>query len=325
MALAVSAVLHVAILTWLVSEPIPQYAVPEPAIPPIDAQIVQLPEPSPPPETIIPPKLAHRTLVVTPAAQPQRPPSPAPPTPPKPAPLAPRPAPPLPTPTKPETPKALPLPIKAATPPAPLSPVALAIPLVAPQPKPAPPAPRPAVAASPAPTASQLNIRKSIMDAPANVATLPLAPRSPPAGPSAALVGAINPQGASTGSRLSGLTPFPYGAMPGGGGGLRGTLVGCANAESVRLSPAERARCNERFGLEAARAPVLDGISPRKRAGFDRSAQGQDEDRRYRQTTQDGTLGGGHPTDPGGIASGPASSLIFKHNGGDPIIPGDPH
>jgi len=82
--------------------------------------------------------------------------------------------------------------------------------------------------------------------------------------------------GSPAGSRLNGLSPYPYGALPSGGPGLRGTLVGCANAEAVNLSSVERARCNARFGEEAARAPVLDGIDPAKRARFDKAADKQE-------------------------------------------------
>ena len=100
-----------------------------------------------------------------------------------------------------------------------------------------------------------------------------------------------------SGSRLNGLSPYPYGAMPSGGPGLRGTLVGCANADSVSLSRVERARCNERFGVEAAKAPVLDGIDPAKRAQFDKASERQETERRH---------GNGIPvgTDPGGLGMG---------------------
>jgi hypothetical protein len=110
--------------------------------------------------------------------------------------------------------------------------------------------------------------------------------------------------------------------MPSGGGGLRGTLVGCANAEAVRLSAAERDKCNERFGVDIGAAPKIDGISASKRAAFDKAAASQEADRRYRASTTDMNF---RPSDPGGIAHGPASTETFKHNAGDPITPGDPH
>ena len=110
--------------------------------------------------------------------------------------------------------------------------------------------------------------------------------------------------------------------MPSGGGGLRGTLVGCANSEAVRLSGAEHDKCNERFGQEIGAAPKLDPLSPAKRAAFDKAAASQEGDRRYRASPTDLNF---RPSDPGGIAHGPASSETFKHNAGDPIVPGDPH
>jgi hypothetical protein len=83
--------------------------------------------------------------------------------------------------------------------------------------------------------------------------------------------------------------------MPSGGSGLRGTLVGCANADSVSLSPAERARCNERFGARAASAPALDQISPAKRAGFDKAEEKQNRSLDYKRSgLPPGTSRGGH-------------------------------
>ena len=128
---------------------------------------------------------------------------------------------------------------------------------------------------------SKLNLHKSNREAPSNVPTLPLAP-----GGALASGGGGGPQGGAPGapglpggSRLNGLSPYPYGALPSGGPGLRGTLVGCANADAVNLTSVERARCNSRFGIEAARAPALDGIDPAKRARFDRTADRQERAR----------------------------------------------
>ena len=103
--------------------------------------------------------------------------------------------------------------------------------------------------------------------------------------------------------------------MPSGGSGLRGSLVGCANAESVRLSSVERAHCNERFGVEITRAPVLDGINPAKRAAFDKAAAAQD------RSIHGGLLDPmqamenkhGRPTDfGGGVVTGPASTYVHQ-------------
>ncbi|MEO7026080.1 MAG: hypothetical protein ABI056_00840, partial [Caulobacteraceae bacterium] len=118
----------------------------------------------------------------------------------------------------------------------------------------------------------------------------------------------------SAGQRGVGLSTLPYGFMPSGGSGLRGTLVGCANAEAVRLSAAERDKCNERFGVEIGDAPKLDAIAA-KRAAFDRAAARDIREQKYRNSTTDMNH---DPSLPGGIASGPASSETFKHNAGDP-------
>ena len=137
-----------------------------------------------------------------------------------------------------------------------------------------------------------LNIHRPDKDAPATVPTLPFAPAPPPraAGGAAAVPSGGEPS--LGGSRLTGLTPYPYGAMPSGGSGLRGTLVGCANAEAVSLSAAERARCNERFGASASSAPALDSISPAKRALFDKAAASQEADRKYRSGMPTGATSG---------------------------------
>ncbi len=139
----------------------------------------------------------------------------------------------------------------------------------------------------------RLNIHKPEKDAPGNVPTLPLAPAPTTAASSGGprtMEGGGEP--ALGGSRLSGLTPYPYGSMPSGGSGLRGSLVGCANADAVTLSSVEKARCNERFGREAGSAPALDPISPLKRAAFDKAAADQDANRRYRAAVPTGTTPG---------------------------------
>ena len=121
--------------------------------------------------------------------------------------------------------------------------------------------------------------------------------------------------GAPGGSRLSGLQPFPAGMFPSGGPGLRGTLVGCANADAVRLSGAERDKCNQRFGGELAHARPLDGINPAKRAEFDRAAAHQDAERSYRASTSSPLA---RPESVGGgVAHGPASSVVLPTETGE--------
>ena len=257
-ALVASAVVHVAIIAILVSQAAPEYVRPEPPpAPPMDIQIMRAPEIPPPP--IVPPKMVPRKIETeTP------PPAPAPPVPePKPTPAPP--APPKPVQAKPTPPKAVAV-VVAPAPPKPIEPQA----------QPSPPKPAPPKLAPPSPPTTisapiKLNIHKPKEDAPANVATLPMAPSSAPS-TAGASGGAVQ----APGSRLSGLNPFPAGSMPSGGTGLRGSLVGCANSDTVRLSSVERAHCNERFGVEIRRAPSLDGISPTKRAAYDKAAAAQD-------------------------------------------------
>jgi hypothetical protein len=303
-ALSLSAILHIVFLAFVINESATPYALPEIAPPPFQVEIYPPEEvPPPPPPPVIPPKIKQALL-----KQSQQPPPPPiqPPTPPKPvaqppAPVAPTPEPPKPTPPKP-APPATPTPTPARPAPPKPNPIPAAqAPAVTPAPpSPAPsPSPGPKPSPHPAPTAvvappnpvsakitapvivlhpSMLNLHKPTREVPSNVPTLPLSPGGGRAGGGGG--GAPGGPGAPGGSRLNGLSPYPYGSMPSGGPGLRGTLVGCANAEAVNLSAVERARCNERFGDEAARAPVLDGIDPAKRARFDKAADRQENERK---------------------------------------------
>jgi hypothetical protein len=159
---------------------------------------------------------------------------------------------------------------------------------------PTPAPPKPAPAAAPTPSALRLNLHKSDKAAPANVPTLPL-----PAAPAFAAPRGGLPDSAPGGepplggSRLSGLNPYPNGTFPSGGSGLRGSLVGCANSEAVRLSAVEREKCASRFGSEVGLAPALDPIPAAKRAAFDRAAARDEADRRYREGSPVGTVGRG--------------------------------
>jgi hypothetical protein len=98
--------------------------------------------------------------------------------------------------------------------------------------------------------------------------------------------------------------------MPSGGSGLRGTLVGCANADSVNLSAAERAKCAERFGSRAASAPALDPIAPTKRAAFDKAEEKQNRSLEYRESgLPPGTTRGGPMGVVGGMSNEPAVTI----------------
>ena len=86
-------------------------------------------------------------------------------------------------------------------------------------------------------------------------------------------------------ARRSALHPAPW---PEGAGGdlrtaLRGSSVGCANAAAMGLNRAEQARCDERWGQAARKAPQYADapMDPRKRADFDQVAAGQAAHRRY--------------------------------------------
>ncbi len=316
-ALALSTTFHVVILALVVNQVSPEYDLPEPPAPPMDVQIMRMPEIPPPPVVIlhVPPQPKKTEARKPPEPRPQppkpEPPKPEPPRPEPPKPEPPKPAPPKPPPPKPEPDK--PEPPKPAVKPLPQPVAVKPAPVAAPRPEPkpvtAPPTAAKPIPAPPAPAAPmKLNIHKPDKDAPASVPTLPFAPSPAASGGPTAPAGSNEPP--LGGSRLSGLTPYPLGSMPGGGGGLRGTLVGCANAEAVRLSPTERARCNERFGSEAGSAPALDGISPAKRAAFDKAAARQDQNNRYRDSTPTAGTTYAHPLSPDGTTRGP-SGVIY--------------
>jgi hypothetical protein len=328
--LLVSVILHVLLVGLIVNQTPPAYdltisrAEPEPPVPSpaMDVTIIKLAVP--------PPKVTPPTRPATPPPAP----TPSPPAPPQPQP-EPQPQPVVPahpkilppTPTRTPAPPTPPAPTPTPPKPTPVAPPvarpAPPIPAVAPRPTPtpaavvtkAPPQPKPA-AASATTAPSPLNIHKAAQATPAGVPTLPMSPSPGPTGrPGGPAPGAPAAQtGAPGSSRLNGLTPYPYGFMPNGGGGLRGTLVGCANAEAVRLSGAERDKCNERFGVDIAGAPKLDPLSPAKRAAFDKAAASQEADRRYRAETPTGTTIGAHgfggmdpepDAGPGGAPPGP--------------------
>ncbi len=306
-AVIVSAVFHIVILAILVSQAPPVYVFPPSTAAPMDVQITPMPEIPPPP--ITPPKIPP-----TPKPLPTPPPkaTPTPPKPPTPTPTPPQPTPATPTPPTPAPPKPTPTPPKP-TPPKPAPTPTPVTPTPAPKPAPAPPAP-PAPnpgPPKPAPPAavvrpSPLNLHKQDKEAPANVPTFPMAPPAGPAGQAGAPAGG---GGLTNEQKLNGIGLIPYGAMPSGGPGLRGSLVGCANAQAVGLSSAERAHCNERFGDSLAHAPVLDGMDPAKRAAFDKEVGREEARRKYR----DSTYSGAAPSEPGGIAHGPASSIIMPN------------
>jgi hypothetical protein len=109
--------------------------------------------------------------------------------------------------------------------------------------------------------------------------------------------------------------------LPNGGPGLRGSLVGCANAQAVGLSAVERAHCESRFGAAAANAPHLDGIPPDRRAAFDREAERNDRDRAYRDH---GSPAGWTTAPGGGPAGGMGSTMAPLPHSNPAGLPGSP-
>ena len=57
--------------------------------------------------------------------------------------------------------------------------------------------------------------------------------------------------------------------------------VGCDSEDFLKLTPAERARCHERFGAEARKQPPLSGIDPLRRGAFAASADQARKCRHY--------------------------------------------
>ena len=77
--------------------------------------------------------------------------------------------------------------------------------------------------------------------------------------------------------------PLPAGTRGDLRSALRGSSVGCANAEAVGLNRREQEHCDEKFGAMARNAPVYDApMDEAKRRGFDAQALRQQADRAYR-------------------------------------------
>ena len=298
-ALAISSAVHLIFLGMVINQssipydlPAPPPA-PEPPVPAMEVEIVRFPPPPVP-----------RRSETTPEPTPPQPPL-AWPHPERMRVLPPLPPTPTPTPTPAPTPQPAPAPaappLVAAAAPAPVAPPVQLRKLTLAQRKlieAAAQAASAAPVARPAPLGA-LNIHVPAVAPPAGVPTLPLAgaPAARLAG-GAAKGGAGASGGGAGGQRGVGLSPFPYGYMPSGGSGLRGTLVGCANAEAVHLSAAERDRCNERFGVEIGAAPKLDPIAGSRQA-LDRAAAREAREQKYRNSTTDMNH---DPSLPGGIA-----------------------
>ena len=117
--------------------------------------------------------------------------------------------------------------------------------------------------------------------------SIPGAVMAPPAqanaGPSGGAVpGAGAPGGGAAGAGLQ------AGMLPGFGRGLRGGILGCANADALHLSAVERARCAEAFGEGARETPVMDPIAARRDELVGEAAQ-ESAAKKYLDSTPGGT------------------------------------
>jgi hypothetical protein len=120
---------------------------------------------------------------------------------------------------------------------------------------------------------------------PGAIFATPSSPAAPgaPAGGAGAGAGQGAGAGPSTGNGL------PRGSF-GFGGGLRGSLIGCVNADTVKLTPEERAKCAERFGEGAKVAPVMDPIGTSRRGSLDDEAAQEAASQKYRDSAPTGTV-----------------------------------
>jgi hypothetical protein len=245
----------------------------------VQVELVPQPEQPIPPPPILPP--------IKPTPQPT-PKPPAPPPTPQAQPTPPKPQPPTPA-------RATPQPVQTPTAPAAAPPK----PIQAPTPKPAPlPAPAPAPAPGPPRVVSQSAVVKSQAQTAANPKIVlhkdkdrgaPLAPSvaipgatfAPPAGPAPSAATATG--GAPSGGGL------PGGALPGFGRGLRGSTLGCANAEALHFTAAEKARCAQQFGEGALESPQMNAIDASRRQELDHEAASAAAAQKYRDSTPSGS------------------------------------
>jgi hypothetical protein len=248
-------------------QPIP----PIPPPPPVKPQVAPTPQPPSPPPT---PQVQPKPLPPTAARAPAQP---------SPAPSAPVQAAPSPTPNP--TPKPTPSPT-----PAPLAP-----PAPAPQPGPPKVVSRSTLVQSQAKAVSAprliLHKNQQAASALAPAVAIPGAIEAPsaPTGPGP---GAGAPAGGQAGG---GRAPgFPGGALPGFGSGLRGGVLGCANAEALHLSAAERARCAQAFGEGAKDSPQMSAIDASKRRELDREAASEAAAQKYRDAPPDSVTSASH-------------------------------
>jgi len=250
-------------------EIVPELSTPPPQPPP-KPEIIRVPRPVPIPPLPTPQTKPQEQPQPTPAPQPALPQPAVKPT--APIKLAPTPAP---------TP-----PVKPATVPSPIAPAA-------PTAEPGPPQAVPQsaiVAAQPhmvaAPT---LKLHKSQSQLLSPLAPSLSLPGAQIAQPSPAQTPGGSAAGAGGGGGSAGTQGLPRGSF-GFGSGLRGSLIGCVNADTVKLTEEERAKCAERFGAGTRVAPVMDPIGASKRSVLDDEAQGASTAAKYRDSAPTGTV-----------------------------------
>ena len=244
---------------------------------------------------------------------------PMPPIPPPPKPeVTPQPTPPAPPPTpqpqpQPPAPAATAQPVTAKPAPTPTAPIRTApAPAPAPAPKPAP-APTPLAPLQPAPQPgppqavpqSALSQTQQHLVAPRPLilhkSQQPASSLAPPVSiPGAVFAPPPQPAGAASGGAPGAAAPggagaqapagsLPGGKLPGFGTGLRGGVLGCINAEAVKLTAAERQRCDAAYGMGTSTAPQMDRISASKRATLDQQAAQEAAAAKYRDSMPAGT------------------------------------
>jgi hypothetical protein len=282
-----STALHVALFFIAVSQ-FTYYPPPLEQQAPVQVEIVpETEQPLPPP----PIPIIKEHLAPTPTPAP--PPTPQPPTPQKQQPPAPATVSPqlAPAPTAPLQANRTPQP--APTPKPTLAPSLAPIAPSAPAPTPGPPrvvtAPTAPAAQSKAFAAPHMVLHRNRNEAGAPLApsvSIPGAVLAPPQQASGAPGG--GPGGGAPGGGLPGVG-LPGGVLPGFGSGLRGSVLGCANAAALHLSKAEQAKCDEAFGTGARATPVMDPIGATKRADIDRQAATEAAAQRYRDSTPAGS------------------------------------
>jgi len=279
-----STALHVALFVIAASE-FTYYPPPPETRAPVEVEIVpEAEQPIPPPPI---PRIIKERLAPTPTPQPPTP-QPQPPKPQTPtqARAAPQAAPVQSAPLQANRAPALAPALKPTLAPA-LAPISPA----APAPTPGPPR----VTAPAAPTVQSKAFASPhiVLHRNRNAAGAPLAPsvsipgavEAPPQRASGAPLGA--PGGPGGGARAGG--GLPAGALPGFGPGLRGSLLGCANAAALHLSKAEQAKCDEALGDGARESPQMDPIGATRRAEIDRQATTEEAAERYRDSTPGGS------------------------------------